>query len=147
RELMWISPHMIGVEPHGFEQLDDSVHELPMGLHQTVNDQRLAYDRTDRHARIERGIRILKNDLHVAAQGPQLRSVERCDVRTLKPPLARGRLSQAQDTAPGGGLAAAGFAHQTQGLPRAYLEAHVVDGVYPLGRARKDAALDEKLLH
>src|SRR5262249_23799310 len=98
RELMWISPHMIRVEPHGFEQLDDSVHELPMGLHQTVNDQRLAYDRTDCHARIERGIRILKNDLHVAAQSPQLRSVERCDVRTLKPHLARGRLSQAQDT-------------------------------------------------
>src|SRR6516225_4370650 len=114
-ELMWISPHMIGVEPHGFEQLDDSVHELPMGLHQAMNGQRLAYDRADCHARIERGIRILENDLHVAAQRPQLGPVERRDVRTLKPHLARGRLNQAQDAAPGGGLPAARFAYQTQG--------------------------------
>src|SRR6516162_459753 len=69
-ELMWVSPHVIGVEPNGFEQLDDSVHELPMGLHQAMNGQRLAYDRADCHARIERGIRILENYLHVAAQRP-----------------------------------------------------------------------------
>src|SRR5262249_26825157 len=52
-ELMWVPPHMIGVEPHGFEQLDDSVHVLPVGLHQAVNGQRLPYDGADRHAWIE----------------------------------------------------------------------------------------------
>jgi hypothetical protein len=56
-------------------------------------------------------VSILKNDLHVAAQRPQLRPVESRDVRAFKPHLARGWLDQTQDTAPGSGLAAAGFAH------------------------------------
>ena len=65
---MWVSPHVIGMEPDGFEELDNSLHELTAGVHEAVNGQGLAYDRADRHARIERGIRILKNDLHVARQ-------------------------------------------------------------------------------
>src|SRR5215469_13989140 len=107
-ELMWVAPHVIGVEPYGFEQLDNSVHELPMCVHQAVNGQSLANDGADRHARIERGIRILKNNLQVARQHPQLRPVERGDVRRLKPNFSGGWLDQAQDAAAGGGFAAAG---------------------------------------
>src|SRR5262249_36820954 len=52
-ELMWVTPHVIGMEPHCFKELDNAVHELPMRVYEAMNDQGLAYDRADRHARIE----------------------------------------------------------------------------------------------
>ena len=37
-----------------------------------MDDQRLGDDRADRHAGVERRVRILKHDLHARTQGPHL---------------------------------------------------------------------------
>ena len=69
---MRVAPHVVGAEADGFEQFDDPLLELAPGLCQPVDDQRLADNRADGHARIERGVRVLEDDLHVARERPQL---------------------------------------------------------------------------
>ena len=111
-----------------------------------MNDQRFADDRADIHARIERRVRILKDDLDVAAQDAQRVGRERPDILAFEMDLARGRLDQAQHAAPGGRLAAAGFADQPQRLAVADLEIDAVDGMDAAGLAAEQAALERKLL-
>jgi hypothetical protein len=101
RELVRIAAHVVGREADRLEQLDDPRLELGPALRQLVDDQRLADDRADRHARIERGVRVLEDDLHVARQRAQLVLAGPGDVLALEPDLARGRLDQAQDAAAG----------------------------------------------
>ena len=113
---------------------------------QPVDGQRLADDRADRHARVERGERVLEDDLHVAAERVQLLAAECDDVPALEPDLARGRLDQPQDAAAGGRLAAAGFADQAQRLAGGDVEAHAVDGVHAVELAREQAAADREVL-
>ena len=84
----------------------------------------------DRHARVERGIRILENDLHVAAHDLQFLGLEGEDILAVEMDRAAGRLDQAQHGAPDGGLSAARFAHQPQGLALADKEADVVHGLH-----------------
>ena len=71
-------------------------------------------------ARVERGARVLHDDLHAAAVGMEMRPSEASDRSTpsnqMLPPVA---LHEAQDAAPHGGLAAAGLAHQRQRLAAA----------------------------
>ena len=123
------------------QQLDDAVLELGARRGELMDDQRLADDRADRHARVERGVGILEDDLHVAAQRAQRLAVERDDALAFEPHLARGRLDEPQDAAPGGRLAAAGFADEPQRLAGADLEADTVDRVHLLaGAARESAA-------
>jgi len=58
---------------------------------------------------------------------------------------AAGRWRQAQDGTANRGLAAAGFAHQTQRLPFLHRERHAIHG-FDLGdRALEDAAFDGKV--
>ena len=59
------------------------------GLRELVDGQRLADDRADRHARVQRRVRILEDDLHVARQRAQLVAAQRGDVLALEPHLAR----------------------------------------------------------
>ena len=49
-----------------------------------MDDQRFADDGADGHARIERGVRVLEDDLHVAAQGAQLVGCQRVTFRPSK---------------------------------------------------------------
>ena len=88
----------------------------------------------DRHARIERGERVLEDDLHVAAERAERRGIELRDVAALEPDLAGGRLDQPQDAAAGRRLARAGFADQPERLARRDVEAHIVDRVHHAGR-------------
>jgi hypothetical protein len=67
-----VAAHVVGVRPTRLEQLDDARLVLGASLRQLVDRQRLADDRADRHARVERRVGILEDDLHVARQGAQL---------------------------------------------------------------------------
>jgi hypothetical protein len=67
-ELVRITCHVIGAQADGLQQIDHALFELLLGFGQLIDDQRLADDRADIHARIERGVRVLKDDLDVAAQ-------------------------------------------------------------------------------
>src|SRR5262249_26447874 len=108
--------------------------------------QRLADDLPHRHARVQRGIRILEDDLHVPRHRAQLVAAHRGDVAPLEPHAARGRLDQPQDAAAGGALAAARFADQAQRLAGREIEADAVDRVHAADLARQQATLDREVL-
>ena len=76
--------------------------------------QQLADDRAHGHVRIQRGIRILKDHLHLRAQGAQLLFAQRCNIRSLQKDFAGGRLVKAYNRARERGFAASGFAHETK---------------------------------
>src|SRR3546814_1723280 len=66
--------------------------------------QRLADDLAHRHARIEAGQRVLEDDLHVLALGPQRLGVERRQFLAEPDGAPAGRLDEPQDGAAEGRL-------------------------------------------
>jgi hypothetical protein len=61
-----------------------------------MNDRRLTQNIAHSHAGIERAERILKNDLHVAAQAAQFTGAGGQQVMTIEPKAARSGLDQTQ---------------------------------------------------
>ena len=79
--------------------------------------QRLGDDVADGHARIERGVRVLKDDLHLFAQAAQLVAAQVHDVAAVEDDLARWSAGSSRRThAAGGRLARTGFADQAERL-------------------------------
>src|SRR5678816_3945501 len=85
---------------------------------------------SDRHARIERGVWVLEDDLHLAPQRLELGGRRVREVLAGEADLAGGRLLETQDEPANGGLSAAGFADQSQGLAGENVEADVLDGAH-----------------
>src|SRR3954468_1765642 len=81
---------------------------------QTMDAQWLLDDLACAHTRVQRRVRILKDDLHVPARPTQTAARKRKHVLAAKSNGAGGRINQPQETASGGRLAAAGFADQTK---------------------------------
>src|SRR5450759_4409172 len=67
RELVRVALGVLGAEPDGLEQLEDALLALGLGA-DVVDLERLADDVAHAHARVQRGVRVLEDDLHVAAQ-------------------------------------------------------------------------------
>ncbi len=145
-ELVRIAPGMFGQQADDFQQLAPA-RGARRGVADLVHPQRLGQDFADGHARIERGVGVLEDDLHVPAQPAQLVLVEVGDLLALEAHRARRRVHQAQDQASGGRLAAAGFADQRQRLAAGDLEADVLDGAHEADHLAADqAAADREML-
>src|SRR5258706_9153284 len=93
-----------------------------------MKNQRLGQHLLHGHSRIERAVGVLEDDLQRAPPRAQRFAVQQREVLALEAHAARSRLDQPQRQAPGGGLAAARFAHESEGLARRDLEADAVDG-------------------
>src|SRR5439155_23277839 len=145
-ELIRIASHVVRAQADGLQQLDDALFELPPGLGQSVNDQGFADDRADIHARIERGIRVLKDDLDVAAQQAEFAGPELPDILAFKMNLARGRFDQAKHAASGGGFAATGFADQAKRFAAVDMKIDAVHRMHTAGALAEQAALERKFL-
>src|SRR5665647_2111321 len=145
RELVRVALGVLGAEPDGLEQLEDALLALGLGT-DLVDLERLADDVAHAHARIQRGVRVLEDDLHVAAQPLHLRPRGSHDVDTLEGDRAGRRRDEPQHGAPRGGLAAAALADQTQGLALLDREADAVDGVDLAGGALEDPRPDGEVL-
>ena len=143
---MRIAPHVIGLKADRLKQFDHPVGECPPRRRELMDRQRLADDCADRHARIERGERVLEDDLHVAAERSERPGVELGDVAALEPDFARRRFDQPQDAAPGRRLTRAGLAHQPERLALGDVEADTVDRMHGLGLAGEEAAADLEVL-
>ena len=91
-----------------------------------MDHERLGDDALHAHTRIERGVRVLKHDLHVTADAAQVASREPKQVAATKADLAGGGLDEPERASPRRGLAAAGFADQRQRLAGCDRKAHVV---------------------
>src|SRR5215470_3743561 len=146
RELVRVAPQMLGRQANRLQQLHDALLTRAAVRRQLVDDQSLADDRSHRHPRIQRRVRVLEDDLHLLAQRAQGALVERRDVLALERDFARGRLDQSQDRAARRGLAAAGLAHQPERLAAHDVERHVVHRVHARDLAREEAATDREVL-
>ena len=100
-----------------FTTQPDFLEELPDALiggrafGETVHGQSFADSGADGHPRVQRGERVLEDDLHVPAHFTQVPSAEAADIDAVEPDVATGRLDQPEDAAAERRLAAAGFSH------------------------------------
>ncbi len=81
-----------------------------------VNLQRLGDGLADGDARVERGERILEDDLEIPADLAHVSCAELGELNPFERDRARGRTRQLQDRASRRRLAATRLAHQAQGL-------------------------------
>src|SRR5947209_12194555 len=137
---MRVAAHVLRLEPDLHEQARDTLFARLGGGREIVNDEGFADDGADRHARIERGERILEHELHVPPHRAQIVATELANVLTVEADLAVGRLDQAQHAAARGRLAAAGFADEAEGLAAIDRERHAVDRIDAADLARQQAA-------
>ena len=98
-----------------------------MAIVETMDDERLFDDRADGHARIERRIRILKNDLHVAAHASHVVGAEVEKVRRIERDRSRCRFDETEDTATDGRLPRSRLADEAEGFAARDGEADAVD--------------------
>src|SRR4051812_3017857 len=145
-ELVRVAIDEVGAEPDDVEQpLGGLAPRLPRP--ELVDDERLGDDVADGHPRIERGVRILEDDLELSADLAQLFAPEPRQLLTAETDRAGRRLQQLQDAVAGGRLAGPRLTHETERLPSADLERNVVDGLDVVDRLLdQDPLLDRKVL-
>jgi hypothetical protein len=95
RELVRIAPRLLGQQADDIEKLAHAALALGLGV-QPVHRHRLGQNLADRHAGVQGGIRVLEDDLHVAAQPAQGVLVEVGDLLALEAYRACRRVHQAQ---------------------------------------------------
>ena len=120
---------------------------LPLGAGQRgVDDQRLVQQRADLPARVERGARVLVDVLQILGDGAPRAAGQPADLAAGEADLARGRRVDAHHRLAQRGLPAAALAHQPEGLARAHLQGHAVDGAQPADAPAERAAHREVAL-
>src|SRR5439155_9977764 len=82
----------------------------------------------DRHARIERRIRVLKNHLEVGTRPAQIMTAELAQVLSSQNNSTVRRWNQLQNRPAQRGFATARFADQTENLPLLQRERDTIDG-------------------
>src|SRR6266446_8474077 len=145
-KLVRIASHMIRLQADGLQQIHHTLFKLPPGFRQPVNDQGFANDRADVHARIERCIRVLKDNLDVAAQDAKLACLQRSDILAFKMDLAPGRFDQAKHATPGGRFTTAGCANQPEGFAAVDVKIDTVDSMDAASLTAEQAAPERKFL-
>src|SRR3546814_2165916 len=105
--------------------------------------QALGNDLADREARAERALGILEDDLHGAAQRPQVLVAEALDGLAVEADGALGR-QQAKEGEAEGGLAGAALAHDADGVALAHGNRYAVDGAHMIDGALQHAFLDRE---
>src|SRR5205823_13123660 len=101
------------------EQLADSSPARGRVELRLVNAQRLLDRLLDRAAAVQRGERILEDDLHLPAQPPKLAGRQRRDVDAVEEDAPGRRPIEPQQEACERGLAGAGLADEAEGLAAA----------------------------
>ena len=108
--------------------------------------QGVADDRADPFPRIEAGVRILEDQLHLAPERAELAGAVPVDRLALEDDLAGRRLQQADDRPPERRLPAAGLADEAERLARLHREAHAVDRMDLRDLFLEDALPDREVL-
>ena len=106
---------VLGVEADELHQLLHLALAL-VAVGDAVDGERVADDRADATARVQRAVRVLEHHLHLAAQRAQLGPRQRADVGAVEHDPARGEVVQPGHAAGQRGLAAAGLPHQPERL-------------------------------
>ena len=146
-ELMGVAVHVGLVEAHHLQELLDPGLPLAGAGVEPPDAHGLLNDLPHGHAGVQGAVGVLKDDLHVLAQGAQLMLVLSHEVGSVKGDGAAGGLNEPQHRTGEGGLAAARLPDEPQRLPLVEAEAHVVDGL-DIALLLKEPAFDgEPLAH
>src|SRR5204863_2951467 len=127
-ELVRVTVDEVGVEADYLEQpLRAPPARAPVA--DPMDDERLRNDVSDGHPRVERRIRVLEDDLHLAPHFAQLLAPDgrQLAAEELHRPLRR--LQKLEDAVAGRRLARTRLADQPERLARVDLEGDVVDGL------------------
>jgi hypothetical protein len=127
------------------EQLGDALLFLGSGRDAEIR-QRLADDGAGGKARVQRRVRILEHDLHIAPVLPHGGGRELGHVDAVENDAARGRLEQLEHHPADRGLAASGFPDEPQGLGAADREADAIDGLHGALAPQQQAAMHREVL-
>jgi hypothetical protein len=113
------------IQAHQIHQLPDAQAHIPIpGETQSTN--RFGYDGAYPHAGIEGGIGILKDHLHVPAEGAHVVGQSLISI----PHFSGCRLLESQDRPAQGRFAAPGFAHKTERLSFRDFEGYTVNRMH-----------------
>src|SRR3990172_3697316 len=143
-ELMRVTSGMVVLQAHLLESLTHNLHALS-GRADPMNVQTFDHRVADRYTRIERSIRVLKDDLHVAAHGFQVSRLQRKHILVIELYDARSWLDQPEHGTPHGGFAAAGFPHQTQRLAFFHHKTDIIHRLEMVDHALKQACAHREI--
>ena len=143
-ELVRIAPRVSRRESDLLQHLRHP--RLPVPFGKAVQRERLGERLSDRHSRIERGERILENDLQRPPVLPHFVFRQRGQFDSVEPHLAERRFEKPQHEPPGGRLPAAGFADQGQRVAGREIEIDAVHRAHDTRRAPEEPAPHGKVL-
>ena len=149
-ERVRVAARVLRAQPDDGQQLGDPVAQrLP--LQHLVDDEGLGDHPADGHPGVQRGHRVLEDELHPRADrvhrlGVGVLEVHRAELGVAEDDLAAGGFLQPDDGPPGGGLAAAGLADDGHRLTAVDAERHPVDGLHVADHAAQRPALDGEVL-
>ncbi len=123
---MGVSGCVLGLHIHKAEQF---CHTLTLFLPRpnTMNLESFSNNLSNTHSRVNRGIRILKNDLHLAAERTELGLLHRGHFPPSEGHRARGRFHKPEDGAAVGGLSGSRFPNEAEHFAISYGEGDLVD--------------------
>src|SRR3990172_7181655 len=124
-----------------FKQMSDALLDLLAGC-RAVDHKRLAHDLFHGHARIQAGIRILEDHLHLAAHLAHAFALQMDQVDSLKVNLTSRGPVELQYRAASGGFAAARFAHQAKRLAAFYIKGNAIHCAHRAHLALNHAAMN-----
>lgn len=126
---MRVAVDVLRVKPDEVEQLFDPLGSLATRYSVRMDSERFTDDVPHRHTRIQRGIRVLKDDLNVTTQFAHRRSREIRHVASLEGDRARRRRLEVYQQTPQRGLAAPRLSDDTECLARIEVETDPVDSL------------------
>ena len=101
---------------------------LPADEFPTMGDEGLGNGIADGDARVQAGVRVLEDDLQLAAIAIHVALPQTGELHVVVIHLPAAGFEQTQDEPPSGRLATAALPHQPERLPRHDLEVHAVNG-------------------
>src|SRR5919108_758423 len=136
-ELVRVAVRVVRVEADHLEQLAHGVAPA-FARADPVHLERLGDDVPDRHAGVERGVRVLEDDLHLAPHAPEILALQRGELLAHEAHGAGRRADELEDRVAGGRLPRAGLAHEAERLALGDLEADAVDRLtWPTVRSQR----------
>ena len=121
-------------QTYDLHQLQNLLLQLLLVCHHLVQQQGLGDGLANGLSGVQRGERILEDDLQIFSLLPHLFLAQLCQVFSLEQHFASSGLQQSQDGAACGGFTAAGLAYHTQGLAFVDGEGDVVHRVQHTSR-------------
>src|SRR5215208_6033604 len=124
---MRVTAGMIAFQPNLGKRLQHNVDAL--FWRSDLVDMQTLHDRfADWHTRVKRGIRVLENNLHIAACDFQITRPHGKDILAVEPYRPTGWLNESQHSPPYSRFAATRFTHQPERFPFSHKETYIVHG-------------------